>query len=53
MASMRLGWLMLELFVVTFVGCASQRGRTNVRYTIASRITGSAGHDGRTFPYGA
>ena len=29
MASMRLGWLMLELFVVTFVSCASQRGRTN------------------------
>jgi len=29
MALIRLGWLMLELFVVTFVGCASQRGGTN------------------------
>ena len=26
MASIRLGWLMLELFVVTFVRCASPRG---------------------------
>jgi len=28
-------------------------GQDQRRYTIASRITGSAGHDGRTFPYGA
>jgi hypothetical protein len=28
MVAIRLGWLMLELFVVTFVSCASQRGGT-------------------------
>ena len=28
-------------------------GQDQLRYTIASRITGSAGHEGRTFPDGA
>ena len=28
-------------------------GWDETRYAIASRVTGSTGHDGRTFPYGA